>query len=486
MNGGIQNQFRHFGIIHFDRGFLIHMGLCQGMRLKEEPAIDKGNHIDEGLFDGITEQFFDFQNRYTGFHIIILYFPKALYTQLKYHSYPEMRNSSTFYTIADISEGMTCPIDAIRTFLKLARVPTISERDSLAVNAYPFTISFGPSTVVPTFNKNMITDTQSDTLLYRGNRYQLINIQICQPTHTKYTDPNKSLIAEIALTYTNTTVATTYPSVILAILPIYEGGLPDHNAFLQQFIDGAGKAVSAQSLFYENDGDKTATSYSYKCCFQVRNNENTTQTLVFNTGVHYFPRGTTLLPTSIQTFRNLIATQNPNQANYGIMPFEFLPFQRGNYSTYLAANQWDRNGAIPTLQVSPTEDIFTKRVQYMTQPPLKTSEGDVCPYKKVSDYKCYPFSELNNITKDGSGNEVVVPLADAMNPQKNDKSQNFIDWSSTVMYVVPFIVFIGLVILAGFALLITNQISNRGLPPSVSTSDVASKMNAAVVNAKKG
>jgi len=122
----------------------------------------------------------------------------------------------------------------------------------------------------------------------------------------------------------------------------------------------------------------------------------------------------------------------------------------------------------------------------MTQPPLKTSEGDVCPYKKVSDYKCYPFSELNNITKDGSGNEVVVPLADAMNPQKNDKSQNFIDWSSTVMYVVPFIVFIGLVVLAGFALLITNQISNRGLPPSVSTSDVASKMNAAVANAKKG
>jgi hypothetical protein len=168
------------------------------------------------------------------------------------------------------------------------------------------------------------------------------------------------------------------------------------------------------------------------------------------------------------------------------MPFEFIPFQRANYSTYLAANQWDRNGGIPTLQVSPTEDIFTKRVQYMTQPPLKTSEGDVCPYKKVSDYKCYPFSELNNITKDGSGNEVVVPLADAMNPQKNDKSQNFIDWSSTVMYVVPFIVFIGLVILAGFALLITNQISNRGLPPSVSTSDVASKMNAAVANAKKG
>ena len=391
---------------------------------------------------------------------------------------------------------MTCPVDAIRTFFKLARVPTMSERDSLAVNAYPFTISFGPSTVVPTFNKNMITDTQADTLLYRGNRYQLINIQICQPTHTKYTDPNKSLIAEIALTYTNTTVATTYPSVILAIFPIYESGLPDHNAFLQQFIDGTGKAVSAQSLFYENDGDKTATTYSYKCCFQVRDNANSSQTLVFNTAVHYFPRGTTLLPNSIQIFRNLIATQNPNQANYGIMPFEFLPFQRGNYSTYLAANQWDKNGAIPTLQVSPTDDIFTKRVQYMTQPPLKTSEGDVCPYKKVSDYKCYPFSELNNVTKDGSGSDVVVPLGDAMkDPQKGSQGRGSIDWLFIILYVVvPVIHLIGLVAIIGTALLVTGQITNRGIPvaatatatavtATANTSAVASKMTAAVAKA---
>jgi len=358
------------------------------------------------------------------------------------------------------------------------------------VNAYPFTISFGPSTVVPTFNKNMITDTQSDTLLYRGNRYQLINIQICQPTHINYTNQNKSLIAEIALTYTNTTVATTYPSVILAILPIYESGLPDHNAYLQQFIDGDGKAVSAQSLFYENDKDKTATSYSYKCCFQVRDNVNPTQTLSFNTGVHYFPRGTTLLPNSIQTFRNLIATQNPNQANYGIMPFEFLPFQRGNYSTYLAANQWDKNGAIPTLQVSPTEDIFTKRVQYMTQPPLKTSEGDVCPYKKVSDYKCYPFSELNNVTKDGSGSDVVIPLGDAMkDPQKGSQSKGSTDWIFLIMYVVvPVILLIGLVALIGTALLVTGQITNPGIPVAATTasSTVASKMTAAVANATKG
>jgi len=380
---------------------------------------------------------------------------------------------------------MTCPVDAIRTFLKLARVPTISERDSLAVNAYPFTINFGPSTVVPTFNKNMITDTQSDTLLYRGNRYQLINLQICQPTHMNYTNQNKTLVAEVALTYTNTTLATTYPSVILAIFPLYEGGLPDHNTYLQQFIDGTGKAVSAQSLFYENDGDKTATSYSYKCCFQLRDNANVSQTLVFNTGVHYFPRGTTLLPNSIQAFRNLIATQNPNQANYGIMPFEFLPFQRGNYSTYLAANQWDKNGAIPTLQVSPTDDIFTKRVQYMTQPPLKTSEGDVCPYKKVSDYKCYPFNELNNITKDGSGNEVVVPLADAMkDPLKGNQGQGSIDWASTILYVVvPIILLIGLIAVIGMTLLFTNQLSNPGLP--VSASAGAKELNTKVMAAMK-
>ena len=384
----------------------------------------------------------------------------------------------------DISEGMTCPVDAIRTFFQLARVPTITEQNNLAVNAYPFTISFGPSTVVPTFNKNMITDTQSDTLLYRGNRYQLINIQICQPTHTNYIKQNKTLVAEVALTYTNTTLATTYPSVILAILPIYEGGLPDHNAYLQQFIDGNGKAVSPQTLFYENDGDKTATSYSYKCCFQLRSNNDTSQTLAFNTGVHYFPRGTTLLPNSIQAFRNLIAQQNPNQANYGIVPFEFLPFQRGNYSTYLAANQWDKNGAIPTLQVSPTDNIFTKRVQYMTQPPMKTSEGDACPYKKVSDYKCYPFSELNNITKDGSGNEVVVPLADAMkDPQKGSQGQGSIDWSSIILYVVvPIILLIGLIAVIGTTLLFTGQLSNPGLPvtASIGAKELNTKVMAAV------
>ena len=360
---------------------------------------------------------------------------------------------------------MSCPADSLRTFLKLARVPTDIERNNLAVNAYPFTISFGPSTVIPTFNKNMITDTQSDTLLYRGNRYQLSNIQICQSTHPNYT--NKPTTADIALTYINKAVGDTYPSVILAIFPIYLGSIPDHNTYLQQFIENDSKATSAQTLFYNNDKDTTATCYSYKTCIQLRNNEKLSQTLVFNTAVHYFPRGTTLLPDKLVTLGNFIANRNPNQPNYGIMPFEFLPFQRGNYSTYLAANQWDPKGGIPTQQVSPTDDVFTKRVQYMTQPPFRSgNEQDACPYKKVSDYKCYPFSELNNITKDASGNQVVIPLGDAMkDPQKGSQEGSNSNLSYVILYiVVPIIIIAGIIAIVGVALFFTNQMSNPGFP----------------------
>jgi len=358
---------------------------------------------------------------------------------------------------------MSCPADSLRTFLKVARILTETERDNLAVNAYPFTISFGPSTVIPTFNKNMITDTQNNTLLYRGTRYQLSSIQICQPTHPNYT--NKALVADIAMTYINTSVANTYPSVILAIFPIYEGSIPDHNTYLQQFVDSNSQAVSAQTLFYNSDKDTTATCYSYKTCFQLRNNQTITQTISFNIGVHYFPRGTTLLPDKLMKLKNLIATQTPNQPNYGIMPFEFLPFQRGNYSTYLAANQWDPKGAIPIQQVSPTDDVFTKRVQYMTQPPFRSgNEQDACPYKKVSDYKCYPFSELNNVTKDASGNQVVIPLGDAMkDPQKGTQDGNNSNLSYVILYiVVPIVVILGIIATVGIALFFTNQMSNPG------------------------
>ena len=362
---------------------------------------------------------------------------------------------------------MSCPADSLRTFLKVARILTETERNNLAVNAYPFTISFGPSTVIPTFNKNMITDTQADTLLYKGNRYQLSSIQICQPTHPNYT--HNALAADIALTYINKSVSDTYPSVILAIFPIYEGSVPDHNTYLQQFVDGNSQAVSAQTLFYNNDKDTTATCYSYKACFQLRNNANVSQTLSFNTGVHYFPRGTTLLPDKLMKVKNLIATQNPNQPNYGIMPFEFLPFQRGNYSTYLAANQWDPNGGLPTQQVSPTDDVFTKRVQYMTQPPFQSgNEQDACPYKKVSDYKCYPFSELNNVTKDTSGNQVVVPLADAIKDPRQNIIAGSTNWMFIILYVVgPLIIIIGIIAVIGITLLFTNQMSYPGLPESI-------------------
>jgi hypothetical protein len=367
----------------------------------------------------------------------------------------------------DISEGMSCPVDSLRTFLKLSRPPTDTERDKQSANAYPFTISFGPSTVVPTFHKNMITDTQNDTLLYRGNRYQLSNLQFCQPTHTGYVPPVKTLVAEIVLTYINFTITDTYPCVILAIIPIYEGAVPDHSTYLQQFIDSNSQAASAQTLFYDNDKDLTATSYSYKCCFQTQFKDDPTKTIVFNTGVYYFPRGTTLVSQNIQAFKSVIANANPNQPNSGIVPFEFLPYQRGNTNTYLAANRWDPNGALPTQQVSPTDDTFMKRVQYMTQPPFRSGNvQDTCPYKKVSDYKCYPFSELNNVTKDGSGNQVVVPLGDAMTDSNKTTASGSTDWFYLLVYIIiPTLLLVGLVVLIGVSLLVTNQITNPGFEP---------------------
>jgi len=381
---------------------------------------------------------------------------------------------------------MSCPADSLRTFLKLARVVTDTERDKLAINAYPFTISFGPSTMIPTFNKNMITDTQTDTLLYRGNRYQLINIQICQPTHGVYANPSKALIAEIVFTYTNFTITETYPCVILAILPIYEGAVPDHSTYLQQFIVNNSQAVSAQTLFYDTDRDQTGTSYSYKSGFQTRSNDDPTKTIAFNTGVYYFTRGTTLIPQSIQALKDFIAGTNPNQANYGIAPFEFLPYHRNNSSTYLAANTWDPNGALPTQQVSPTDDIFMKRVQYMTQPPLRSGhEQDICPYKKVSDYKCYPFSELNNVTKDGSGNQVVVPLGDAMKDSTIANSGKT-DWMYILVYlIIPVAGLVGLIVLVGVGLLITNKLTNSEITsPSAPSGDVAAAFARTMTQAK--
>jgi hypothetical protein len=85
------------------------------------------------------------------------------------------------------------------------------------------------------------------------------------------------------------------------------------------------------------------------------------------------------------------------------------------------------------------------------------------------------------VTKDGSGNQVVVPLGDAMKDSTIANSGKT-DWMYILVYlIIPVAGLVGLIVLVGVGLLITNKMTNPGFtPPSATKSAVADAFNNAM------
>jgi hypothetical protein len=140
---------------------------------------------------------------------------------------------------------MSATNDTLSGFVQLtlgSTLLTMAELQGIANNSYPVTISFGPRTTVPEFQGNMILDsTAENTCTYKGNVYELENVQMCSVMNKgyQYVGDTSQPVAELIITFRpkHNSAGTRTMDGILLCLPIYDNGTPDYNDYLTQLID---------------------------------------------------------------------------------------------------------------------------------------------------------------------------------------------------------------------------------------------------------
>lgn len=144
-----------------------------------------------------------------------------------------------------------CPSDINTGFIEIIGPINQIDLKTIQVNSYPLSISFAPRTTVPSLVGNRIDESSENTVSYKGERFSLIDAQICAVTHKGYTLPgiNKSPVAELILSFNAKSTASSLQQLsgILMCIPIYEASVPSHNAYLSQLIN-----AEAPSCKYTN------------------------------------------------------------------------------------------------------------------------------------------------------------------------------------------------------------------------------------------
>lgn len=171
-----------------------------------------------------------------------------------------------------------CPADVNTGFIELIGPIKTPELQTIAVDSYPLSISFAPRTTAPTLVGNRIDESTENTCTYKGQRFHLVDTQICSSLHKGYVMPemNETPVAELILTF----AAGSSPSDlqaqsgILLCLPIYDSGFPQHHHYLTQIIDpNIPSCKYSNNVGYNYTGDSynsvqksTLTSCIRNCC----------------------------------------------------------------------------------------------------------------------------------------------------------------------------------------------------------------------------
>lgn len=134
-----------------------------------------------------------------------------------------------------------CPSDINTGFIEIIGPINPIDLKTIEINSYPLSISFAPRTTIPSLVGNRIDESAENTISYKGDRFSLIDTQICSATHKGYTLPglNKSPVAELILSFNAKTTASSLQQLsgVLMCIPIYESSAPSHNAYLSQLIN---------------------------------------------------------------------------------------------------------------------------------------------------------------------------------------------------------------------------------------------------------
>jgi len=168
---------------------------------------------------------------------------------------------------------MSCPPDVNTGLIQLVGPIQPSDVNNITVNSYPLLISFAPRTTFPSLIGNRIDESTDNTCTYRGNRFYLVDVQICSVTHKGYHLPGLTSdpVAELILSFSSGGSL----SGLLLCVPIFDSGSSSHSAYLNQLIDDsvAGCNYTTQSGYgftpaadNQTIGNATLSSCVKTCC----------------------------------------------------------------------------------------------------------------------------------------------------------------------------------------------------------------------------
>lgn len=280
-------------------------------------------------------------------------------------------------------------------------------------NIKPITASFAPRNTPPSLLNNFVDESNQNTILYNSYRYMLVSggVQFCTPTHVGLIPQNIGGTPELELTltyYTTQTLPVSEPKVILLVIPILSSSSQNqHAAYIRQFIDpDENPTASLQTIFFENQNDKSQSSIAYNTSIQLTDDNKKPQSCLVMR-VFYYPNGIRMTGQDFFSFKSIITQSNKLQIPKYSLPSSVrnnLQIATGYDTATQAITMISSNGAMPTTQIT-IVDIGNK-VEYFKQPMSLSGTKDFsssCPYYKTTQYKCVPFHKLSDI----SGNYVI-------------------------------------------------------------------------------
>ena len=324
----------------------------------------------------------------------------------------------------------TCSPQALNTFLNVSDPANLNVNATNAANTYPFISSFADGSLF-SFTENTVTTDATNTLTYQGTMYSLLDIQLCTATVNMTTGitsksgrgitTESEPAAELLLTFTSPT-AKNNPTALVMVVPVYEGNASDNARFLSELLNN-GTTVQPLSSLFNN------TSYGYNVCI------TTSGKLSIPTYILNFWSGCTLLSKDITLLKNL--------TDYTFNPANGQPI--------VTSFQPDSNGVLQAAATNDTtflcKSVKTTSVEYQNnvivylKVPITSTQTQPSAVFQLNQYKCFPFSELHNMTSDTSG----IVMADAVSAMKDaDPTIKFTTVGIVILSILGVITGLGL------------------------------------------
>lgn len=283
--------------------------------------------------------------------------------------------------------------------------------------------------------RNLIDEGPESTLTYKGQKYSLVEVQVCRPTTgSSWPGTTKGRnTADVAFFFSNFTTSTNIPSTIALIVPLYEResledpsqSTPKALTYFQGVLDfsraaaGTGSNKSTITSLSQVFTDLLNPSYAlYSTCLTLRTSAKSTASIQVVTA--YFPGGWILPKVLIEGLGDYTYNQEnkyapiyiPESCRGRLPTATSIPpsYSSPAYTSWLEnISNWSPYGESFTIPVSVSDPAFTKRFLYVSEGLMARSGGGANQnrLKTTFEYKCMPLDKA----KDLDGNYVLLDPA---------------------------------------------------------------------------